>query len=173
MLWLLIIPALIALLLVMASRRPDVFHIERATTINAPPERIYALLEDFHQWPAWSPWEKLDPNMQRTIAGAPRGVGATYEWSGNNKAGAGRMEITTAEPPRTLTIQLDFTRPFKASNTTAFVLTPTGQGTHLNWTMEGRNDLMAKVFTFFMNMDQMVGKDFEAGLANLKRVTES
>ncbi len=173
MLWLLIVVVLIAGVIVIAARRPDVFVVERATTINASPERVYSFLDDFRRWGAWSPWEKLDPAMQRTIAGASRGVGATYEWSGNNKAGAGRMEITAGEAPRTLAIQLDFTRPFKANNATAFVLAPGGSGTHLTWTMEGRHTLATKVFTLFMNMDSLVGRDFEAGLANLKRVAEA
>jgi uncharacterized protein YndB with AHSA1/START domain len=172
MMWLAILAAAVGGVVLVASRRPDSFRVERAASIAAPPAKIFALLEDFRAWPSWSPWEKLDPHMQRTHSGAASGVGAAYAWSGNSKAGAGRMEIMGAAPPSRLTIRLDFLRPFKTTNTCEFVLTPKEGGTHVSWAMSGPSPLMSKLFGLFVNMDQMIGRDFEAGLANMKRVTE-
>src|SRR6478672_946381 len=128
---------LIAGVLVYAATRPDSFQVQRSATVNAPPEKIAPLLSDFHHWEAWSPWEKLDPAMQKTYTGAPAGKGAVYEWSGNSKAGAGRMEILDASPAK-VSIQLDFLKPFEAHNLTDFTLEPQGAGaTRVNWVMRG------------------------------------
>jgi hypothetical protein len=162
----------IGALLVIAATRPDIFRVQRATTIKAPAGRILALIEDFHQWTTWSPWEKLDPAMTRTHSGAAQGKGAVYEWTGNKQAGAGRMEITDATPSR-VGIQLDFTRPFVSSNVTEFALEPRGDATNVTWTMQGHSPFMMKVMGIFVSMDKMVGKDFEAGLANLKAKAEA
>ena len=145
----------------------DEFEVKREATIAAPPEKVYGLLADFHQWPEWSPWEGLDPDMQRTHSGAPSGVGAVYEWDGNRKAGAGRMEITEAQPSSRIKLDLQFLKPFKSRNTTTFELAPRDGGTQVTWRMVGPKTLMVKIMGIFSSMDKMVGKDFEKGLAQL------
>lgn len=152
----------------------DTFTVERSATIPAAPSAVYAVLVDFHQWEHWSPWEDIDPAMAKTFSGAESGVGAVYEWEGNRKAGAGRMEITKAEPDREVEIDLRFLKPFKAENTTTFSLEPEGEGTTVTWSMVGPNTFMTKVMGIFKSMDKMVGPDFEKGLARLEgHVTSS
>jgi uncharacterized protein YndB with AHSA1/START domain len=155
-----------------ASTRPDDFAVTRSAIVAAPPETIFPLIADFRQWPAWSPWEKRDPAMKRELSGAESGVGAVYAWSGNSDVGSGRMEITGADAPSKVTIQLDFTTPIETRNLTEFTLVPTADGTEVTWTMSGRQPLLAKVFDLLMDMDAMVGADFESGLANLKAASE-
>lgn len=155
-----------------AATKPDTFRIERKTTIAAPPEKIFAMIEDFHRWGEWSPWEKLDPAMARTLSGPDKGVGAAYAWRGNSDVGEGRMEILESTPPRTLTIRLDFTDPFEARNTTEFALTPTPNGTEVVWAMHGPSPYLSKLMDTVMNMDRMIGKDFETGLSNMKAAAE-
>jgi hypothetical protein len=162
---------LLAGFLAFAATRPDTFRVQRSTSIKAPPEKISALIQDFHNWTSWSPWEKLDPALKRTYSGAASGTGAVYEWEGNQKAGQGRMEITEASPTRT-TIKLDFLKPFEAHNTVDFALEPVGESTNVTWVMDGTNSYLGKVMSVFFNMDRMVGKDFETGLANLKAAAE-
>jgi len=154
-----------------AASRPDEFRIQRRARIAAPPRDIVPHLDDFRAWAAWSPWEKIDPAMQRTYGGPARGVGATYAWDGNKKAGAGRMEITRSDD-QGVGMTLDFTRPMRAKNVVEFALTPADGGTDVVWTMIGSNDLMGKLFGVVVNMDKLVGRDFEAGLASLKTVSE-
>ncbi len=168
---LLILVAIVVGLLLFAATRPDTFRLERQTTIKVPADQIFAHLNDFRAWAAWSPWEKMDPAMQRTHSGATSGVGASYGWEGP-KVGAGRMEILEATPPHGAVIKLDFSKPFEAHNTIRFTLTSAGGSTTVNWAMEGKNNFMAKAMGLVMNMDKMVGKDFEAGLANLKALVE-
>lgn len=155
-----------------AATRPGAFRIARTARIEAPPETIYPLVSDFHRWTEWSPWEEIDPGMQRTYSGAERGTGARYAWSGNRKAGEGSMHVAEATSPSHVTIDLQFTRPFKATNVTEFDLDPVDGGTEVTWAMTGVNALPAKVFGVFMDMDDLVGKDFEKGLAKLKAVAE-
>ena len=162
---------LIAGLLLFAASRPASFRIERRATMKAPADRIFAQLTDFHAWAAWSPWEKMEPGMQRTYSGAASGVGAAYAWAGA-KVGSGRMEIMDMTPSSRLTIKLDFLKPFEAHNTTIFTLTPGGDGVSVTWAMEGANRLIGKVMGIFMSLDKMIGKDFEAGLANMKALVE-
>src|SRR5262245_57384278 len=162
----------IVVILVMAVTRPDAFRISRTATINAAPDKVFPLINDFHQWPSWSPWEKLDPALKRTHSGATNGKGAIYEWEGNKKVGQGRMEITEAVPPSMIVIKLDFIKPFSANNTTEFLLNGQGNSTHVSWTMTGKQPFMFKVMSVFMSMDKMVGKDFEAGLASMKAIAE-
>jgi uncharacterized protein YndB with AHSA1/START domain len=150
----------------------DSYTVERAATIDAPAERIYEQIADFHRWRAWSPWEDLDPNLQRTYSGAEAGSGAVYAWSGNRKAGQGRMEITDASAPSRIDIDLVFEKPWKAHNTTVFAIRPSGEGSQVTWTMTGPKTLMTRVMGIFTSMDKMVGKDFEKGLARLKAVAE-
>jgi len=158
--------------LIYAATRSDTFQVQRAATINAPPQKVFPLVSDFHNWPLWSPWEKLDPAMKKTISGSPSGKGAVYEWEGNSKAGKGRMEIVDAVPPSRVDIKLDFEKPFRSNNRTEITLAPEAAATRVTWTMTGPSAFMMKVMGIFMNMDTMIGKDFEAGLASMKAIAE-
>lgn len=151
----------------------DKYTVERSATIAAPPARIYEELVDFHRWTAWSPWEDLDPQLQRTYSGPESGVGSVYAWSGNRKAGKGQMEIREATEPSKVGIDLEFVKPFKASNDTVFTIEPEGSGSRVTWTLTGKKTAMTKVMGIFTSMDKMVGPDFEKGLARLKAVTEA
>ena len=151
----------------------DTYTVERSTTINASPSEVYSHMIDFHNWAAWSPWDELDPGMSKTYSGAESGVGAHYAWSGSRKVGQGSMEITDAKADSEILIDLEFLKPFKASNKTVFTLTPDGQGTNVSWAMTGKNTLMTRIMGIFRSMDSMVGPDFEKGLAKLKAVAES
>jgi hypothetical protein len=162
----------IAALLIFAATRPDTFRVERKAVIQAPPDRLYGLINDFHQWPLWSPWEKLDPAMKRTLGGPTSGVGATYAWEGNDDVGSGRMESKESVPGSKIHIQLDFLQPFEAHNQTDFILTLQGNATEVTWTMYGPANYLTKLMCVFASMDSMVGPDFEKGLANLKTVAE-
>ena len=163
----------IAVVLILAAFKPPGFSVQRSVVVAAPPEKVFAVLNDFRRWPEWSPWEKLDPAMKRTLGGAERGKGATYAWQGNAKAGAGRMEIVESVPAKTVGIQLDFIEPIEGRNTTVFTLTPqAGGGTQVNWEMRGLSPFVSKLMQVFVSMDRMIGNDFEEGLANLKRVVE-
>lgn len=155
-----------------AATRPDTFRVERATSINAPPEKIFPLINDFHAWSAWSPFEKKDPAMKRTFGGAPNGKGAVYAWEGNKEIGKGSMEITESSPPSRITIKLDFVKPFEAHNVVDFTLAPQGNATNVMWSIHGPSPFISKVIGIFCNMDKMIGKDFESGLANLRAVAE-
>lgn len=167
-----VVVVVIAGILALAARKPDTFTLERSVLVNAPPEKVFALIDDFHRWDAWSPWEKIDPSMKRTFSGAERGKGAVYAWQGDGKAGAGRMEITESTPPSKVAIKLDFTKPIEASNTVEFALVPQGNATKVTWAMRGPSPFISKVMQVFVSMDDMVGKDFEAGLAAVKRAAE-
>jgi Polyketide cyclase / dehydrase and lipid transport len=162
---------LIAAILAFAATKPNSFHFERSAMINAAPEKIQPLIADFRNWPQWSPWEKLDPNMKRTFSGTARGPGAIYEWSGNSDVGSGRMEIVSATPTD-VQIKLDFLEPMATSNLTKFVLTPTGNATNVIWTMDGPMPYISKLMTVFVSMESLLSKDFEKGLADLKAAAE-
>jgi uncharacterized protein YndB with AHSA1/START domain len=162
----------IAVILILAATKPDRFSVQRAATVKAPPETIFAVISDFHRWGSWSPWEDKDPAMKRTFSGAASGRGAVYAWHGNKDVGSGRMEIIEASQPSKIVIKLDFLTPFEAHNTAEFTMLPQGDVTNVNWVMHGPAVFMSKVMQVFMNMDSMVGKDFEIGLANLKRLAE-
>ena len=163
---------LVVAILAFAATRPNSFRVQRTTSINAPPEKISALINDFHSWTSWSSYEKLDPAMKRTYSGAPSGKGAVYEWEGNSKAGKGRIEITESSPPSKVAMKLDFVKPFEAHNIVEFTLEPQGDSTNVTWAMHGPNPFMAKLMQVFLNMDKLVGSEFETGLANLKGVAE-
>ncbi len=169
---LIVLVVLLAALLGFAATKPDTFRVERSTTIKAPPEKIFPLINDFHNWGAWSPWEKMDPAMKRTHSGAASGKGAVYEWQGNSKVGAGRMEILESSPPSRIRIKLDFIEPFEGHNTAEYTLDGKGGSTTVTWAMYGPANFMSKLMQVFVSMDSMVGKDFEAGLANMKAVAE-
>ena len=162
----------IAVVLILAATKPDTLRVQRAAVMKAPPEKVFPLINDFHQWVTWSPWENKDPAMQRTYSGPQSGKGATYAWDGNKNVGAGRMEILEASPPSKIVIKLDFLKPFEGHNTAEFTMLPQGEATEVVWVMHGPAPFMSKVMQVFMNMDGMIGKDFETGLANLKRLTE-
>lgn len=168
----LVLLLLIAGVLVFAATRPDTFTVQRSTTISAPPAKIFAIIEDFHQWSAWSPWDKRDPEMKRTYSGSERGAGAIYAWEGNSDVGKGNMEIIEVVPNEKMIEKLKFMEPFASESTVTFTLTPKGQQTEITWTMRGDNEFIGKLVGIFMNMDTMVGKDFETGLANLKALAE-
>ena len=168
----LVVVVAIAALLLFAATRPDTFRVERTARIQAPAEKIFPLIDDFHRWSAWSPYEKLDPEMKRSFGGAPSGKGATYAWESNGNAGVGRMEIAESQPASKIAINLDFTKPISGHNVAEFTLQPQGDATQVTWSMQGASPYIAKLMGIFFNMDQMIGKDFEAGLANLKAVTE-
>lgn len=163
--------AAIVVLLVLIARRPASFRIERSTTVAAPPGAVMELIEDFHQWKLWSPWDRMDPTQVVTIGGAPRGRGATYHWVGK-KNGEGHMEIVEHRPNELVGIQLDFIKPFPSHNRCDFVVRPSGTGTHVAWVMTGTNNFMGKAFDFFMNMDRMLARDFDKGLADIKAAAE-
>jgi uncharacterized protein YndB with AHSA1/START domain len=162
----------LAALLLYAAKRPDSFRIQRTTSINAMPEKVFALVNDFHQWSVWSPWEKLDPALKRTHSGVASGRGAVYAWEGNRKVGQGRMEIVDAMAPAKVVIKLDFIKPFEAHNTAEFSFVPLGGTTQVTWGMHGPSPFMSKLMGIFVSMDSLVGKDFETGLANLKAAAE-
>jgi uncharacterized protein YndB with AHSA1/START domain len=168
----LVLVVLLAGVLIFASTKPDTFSVQRSTTVNAPPEKIFAVLNDFRRWPDWSPWEKLDPTMKRTLGGSASGKGATYAWEGNSKAGQGRMEIIESAAPGKVGIQLDFIKPFEGHNIAEFTLTPQGGSTRVDWLMRGPTPFVSKVMQVFVSLDTVIGKDFEEGLANLKALTE-
>jgi uncharacterized protein YndB with AHSA1/START domain len=167
-----VVAAAIAVVLILAATKPNTFSVTRATTVRAPPEKIFPLINDFHQWATWSPYENKDPAMKRSFSGAESGRGAVYAWDGNNNVGSGRMEILEASTPSKIVIKLDFFRPFEGHNTAEFTMLPQGDGTSVRWLMQGPAPFMSKLMRVFMNLDRMIGKDFEAGLANLKRLTE-
>ena len=167
-----VIAIAIAVVLILALSKPDIFRIQRVATIKAPAESIFALINDFHRWGSWSPWESKDPAMKRTFSGAESGKGAVYAWDGNKNVGSGRMEILDTSAPSKIVIKLDFFTPFEGHNTAEFTMLPQGDATNVTWLMYGPLPFMGKIMHVFVNMDRMVGKDFEIGLANLKRLTE-
>jgi uncharacterized protein YndB with AHSA1/START domain len=162
----------IGAVLVTATFQPDRFEVSRSTTIAAPPERIFGLISDFHRWQAWSPYEKLDPAMRRRFSGPEQGAGAVYQWEGNSKAGKGRMTILQAPSPTKVAIRLDFEQPLETHNVATFTLTPTGRSTTVTWAIAGPTPYLGKVIHLFLDMDRLVGRDFETGLANLKTIAE-
>lgn len=150
----------------------DTYTVERSATMDAPPTRIYRQIADFHNWTNWSPWEDVDPQLRRTYSGAESGRGAVYSWSGNRKAGQGRMEIVEATEPSKVQIDLVFEKPWKARSDTVFTIEPQGTGSRVTWTMTGEKTFMTKVMGLFSSMDKMIGPDFEKGLSRLKATTE-
>jgi len=168
------VAVVIAVLIAVVAMQPKDFKIERSAQTAAPAPIVYAQIADFHNWAAWSPWESLDPAMEKKFSGAPMGTGAVYDWSSQKKeAGTGRMTITDAKEPDHVAIKLEFIKPFEATNNVELKLTPTATGTSVNWAMTGERNFMMKAFGLFMNMDKMVGDDFEKGLTQLAAVSEA
>lgn len=168
-----IVLGLIILVIGLALTKPSTFRYTRSITIGATPKAVFDRINVLREWQHWSPWEGLDPALKRTYEGQAQGVGAVYGWEGNKKVGAGRMEITTAEPSSKVELTLEFFRPFKATNVTTFSLTSLGPNATVEWALSGQNNFMSKLFLVFVNMDKMLGKDFEKGLAQLKTLVET
>ena len=166
------IVVLLAALVLFALTRPNRFEVRRTASIRAPADRIFPLLTDFQRWGAWSPYEKKDPAMRRTFSGAATGRSAVYAFEGNGQIGAGRLEITEASPSSRVALTLDMIKPMKGHNEIEFTLQPTGDSTMVTWAMRGSSPFLAKVMHLFFNMDRMIGRDFETGLANLKANAE-
>ncbi|HYX03228.1 MAG TPA: SRPBCC family protein [Reyranella sp.] len=155
-----------------AATQPDTFRVQRSASIKAPPDKIFAMINDLKAWAAWSPYEKKDPAMKRTFGAITAGKGATYAWQGDGNVGEGRMEIVETAPPKKVLIKLDFLKPFEAHNTAEFTLEPKGEGTLVTWAIYGPSAYVTKVMGLFFNIDTMIGRDFEAGLADLKTAAE-
>jgi len=162
---------ILILVIVIATRDPDC-RIQRSITINAPAAAAYALVSDFHQWGNWSPWEKVDPSMKRTFSDKASGTGATYYWIGNNEVGEGKMTMLQCDEPNKVVIQLDFIKPMTATNTATFTFDKQPDGTKVTWLMEGKKNFIAKAFSMVVNVDKMVGSQFETGLSAMKQAAE-
>jgi Polyketide cyclase / dehydrase and lipid transport len=169
-----VIAIAVVIVLILASNKPATFSVQRSAVMRAPAETIFPLIDDFHQWTKWSPWENKDPAMKRSYSGAKSGKGAVYAWDGNKNVGSGRMEVLNASPPSKTTIKLDFFKPFEGHNTAEFTFVPEHDvsATNVIWVMHGSSSFMSKVMQVFMDFDKMIGRDFEAGLANLKTLVE-
>jgi hypothetical protein len=165
--------AAVLVLVGVIATRPAEFSLQRASTLPVQPEVAFALVNDFHRWNEWSPWDKLDPNQKTTHSGADMGTGAVYAWVGNDDVGEGRMTIEESKANELVRIKLEFIKPFAATNTTTFAFKPVEGGTEVTWAMSGNNDFIGKAFNLFMDMDAMVGKDFEKGLASMKTAAEA
>ena len=167
-----IILLIVVILVAVVSIRPSEFHVERSATINAPADSLVARVADLHRWAEWSPWDKRDPQMKRDYEGAASGVGASYHWAGNDKVGEGRMTVTDVLPGQKVGFKLEFLKPYKATNTSTFTFAPESAATKVTWGIDGHEDFMGKAMGLFMNMDKMIGPDFEEGLANMKKQAE-
>ena len=170
---LIVLAVIIVVFVVIVATRPADFRITRTAAISAPVEAVFALVNDFHKWEAWSPWEKLDPALKRTFEGAATGTGATYSWSGNSQAGEGRMTITESRPNELIRIKLEFLKPFKATNSAEFTFKSEFNKTGVTWSMTGQKNFLFKAVHLLMNIEKMVGGDFEKGLAAMKSVAEA
>ena len=163
----------VAALAIGIARQPDEYMVTRSTTVAAPAEAVFMQVNNFHNWDAWSPWAKLDPNMKTEYSGPPLGKSSQYSWTGNDQVGEGKMTIADSTEPSDVKIKLDFIKPFASSSDTMFTFKPDGAGTNVTWTMQGKHNIMSKAMCLFMDMDKMIGPDFEKGLAQLKKVAES
>lgn len=152
---------------------PNEFQVQRSITIHNDPSVVFAHVNDFHKWDAWSPWAKLDPNSKVTFSGPDAGEGAHFTWNGNDEVGEGDMTIVSSQPHESIGIKLHFVRPMEDTADVKFTFDPTDDGTVVTWTMSGQNNFVGKIFCLFMNMDKMVGGDFEKGLASMKLVAEA
>ena len=164
---------IVIVVVVVVAVQPSGFRVERTATISAPAPAVFGQVNDFHNWEAWSPWAKLDPTMRQAFEGAPAGTGAIYTWTANKQVGEGRMTVTESRPNELIRIRLEFLKPFAATNTAEFAFKPEGNQTVVTWSMVGKNNFMAKAVHLVVNMDRMVGGDFEKGLARMKSVAEA
>jgi len=169
---LIVVAILIAIVLAFAATKPKIFSVQRSINIKASPDKIFPLMNDFHNWSGWAPQDKEDRTMKRTYSGAVNGEGAVSEWVSSGSAGKGRMSIVESTPPRMISVQVDFVKPFEAHNINKFTLEPNGDVTTVTWSMHGTNLFIMKLISVFKNMDSVAGKHFESGLGNLKAVAE-
>ena len=167
------VAALVIILLGIIYTRASTFRVERTTRIDAPPDVVFALVNDFHAWDRWSPWAHLDPSMKVTYGGPPSGTGATYAWTGNDKVGEGNLRIVESKPAQAVVLRLEFIKPMASTNRTEFTFKPDGTGTKVDWVMTGPLDFMGKGMDLFVGMDKMIGPDFEKGLASMRREAEA
>ena len=167
------VAVVVAVFMIVVATRPPTFHIERSTVISAPPDTVFAQVNDFHEWLAWSPWEKLDPDLKRIYEGSPAGVGSIYSWEGNSKVGEGRMTITESRPNELVRFKLDFIKPMQGTSDAEFAFKPEGNQTVVSWTMSGKQNFAGKAISLFMDCDKMIGGQFEQGLASIKSIVET
>jgi hypothetical protein len=170
---LLAVAVILVVLVVVIISRPEDFSITRSTTMSAAPQTVFPQVNDLHNWPGWSPWAKLDPNMKMTFTGPEAGAGASYTWSGNGKVGEGRMTIMESRANELVKIKLEFMKPFTATNASEFTFQPQGSQTNVTWSMTGKRNFMMKGMSLVMNMDKMLGGQFEQGLAQMKAIAEA
>lgn len=168
-----VVVVLVVLVLILVASRPTMFRVARSAQISAPAEVIFSIINDLHLWSLWSPYDKRDPKMEKSFGGPLAGPGASYAWNGNNNVGAGRMTIIESKPGELISMRLEFDRPFKCDNQVKFTLEPSASGTRVSWIMDGKNNFMGKAMSLVMDMDKMIGKDFEEGLANLDAVAQA
>jgi carbon monoxide dehydrogenase subunit G len=167
------IAVIVAGFAVYVALQPSEFRIVRSASIAAPPAAVFAQVNDFHKWEAWSPWAKLDPAAKVDFEGAPAGEGAVFTWSGNDQVGEGRMTLAESRPDELVRIQVAFVRPFEGGNVSEFAFKPEGAQTAVTWTMSGRNGFIGKAMCLFIDMEKMLGGDMEKGLAQMKSVAEA
>jgi hypothetical protein len=167
------VAVIIVVMVVIVALQPTEFRVARSTTISAPAPAVFAQVNDFHKWQAWNPWGKIDPAMKQTYEGAPAGIGAIYTWAGNNEVGEGRMTLTESRPSELIRIKMEFFKPFAGISTAEFTFKPEGNQTAVTWRMSGENNFMAKAMHLFMNMDKMIGGQFDKGLAQMKSIVEA
>ena len=167
------VAVIVVVFVVVVAMQPSEFRVARSTTISAPPPAVFAQVNDFHKWEAWNPWGKIDPAMKQTYEGARAGPGAIYTWVGNKNVGEGRMTLTESRPSDLIRIKLEFFKPFAGTNIAEFTFKPAGNQTAVTWSMTGKNNFMAKAIHLFMNMDKMIGGQFEKGLAQIKSLAEA
>jgi hypothetical protein len=174
MLWYILIglAAVLAVLLVVIATRPGEFRVARSAAMSAPPSAIFAQVNDFHKWEAWSPWAKLDPDAKNSFEGPAAGKGATFRWDGDKNVGAGSMKITESRPSELIRIQLDFIRPFVGTNDVEFTFTPQGDQTDVTWSMAGKNNFLSKAIGLVFDCEKMIGENYEQGLAKIKSIVE-
>ena len=167
------IGAILLLAVVVIAMQPSEYRVVRTAQIAAPPEAVFAQVNDLHKWDAWSPWARLDPQVKNTFEGPTEGTGAIFKWSGNDKVGEGRLTILESRPHELIRMRLEFIRPFADTSETEFAFEPQGDKTTVAWSMAGKKDFMGKAVCMFMDMEKLLGGPFDEGLANLKAVVEA
>ena len=170
---LMVVAVIIVLFAIIVALQPSDFRVTRSAMMSAPAPAVFAQVNDFHKWEAWNPWGKIDPAMKQTYEGAPTGIGAVYTWIGNKEVGEGRMTIIESRPSDLIRVKLEFFKPFSGNSLAEFNFKPEGNQTVVTWSMTGQNNFMAKAIHLFMNMDKMIGGQFEKGLAEMKSVAEA
>jgi Polyketide cyclase / dehydrase and lipid transport len=168
-----VLAVVIAAFAIVVALQPDEFRVARSATMAVPPQVVFAQVDDLRKWEAWNPWQKVDPAMKLNFTGPPAGPGASYSWVGNRDVGEGRLTIVESRPNDLVKIKLEFMKPFTATNMATFAFKPDGNKTLVTWSMEGRNNYFAKALHLVINMDRMVGGEFEKGLADMKKVAEA